>query len=150
MKCPGAIDPGFLLECESLHLGDILVRCVLLLILTTALDKFDDYKSTLDGLATRDDLSVEQKVKALQEKEHRLRESTPTATNAERANAARQRQRQGAPRTKKPDSTAADRKLKCFCCGSEDHLFGSCKYRSLVREQRIKDEEEEEEAKGTT
>ncbi|KAG6018626.1 hypothetical protein E4U19_008229, partial [Claviceps sp. Clav32 group G5] len=28
------------------------------------------------------------------------------------------------------------------------HLFGTCKYRSLVREQRIKDEEEE--AKGNT
>ncbi|KAG6095449.1 hypothetical protein E4U31_005796 [Claviceps sp. LM219 group G6] len=44
-------------------------------------------KYEIDSLASRDDLSVEQKVKALQEKKHRLRESTPTATNAERANA---------------------------------------------------------------
>ncbi|KAG6263514.1 hypothetical protein E4U47_007361, partial [Claviceps purpurea] len=114
----------------------------LLLILTTALDKENEYRSTVDSLASRDDLSVEQKVKALQKKEHRLRESTPTETNAERANAARQRQRQGAPRTKQQDSNASDDKPKCFCCDSTDHVFGRCKYRNLVRKQRIKDEED--------
>ncbi|KAG5931212.1 hypothetical protein E4U60_006337 [Claviceps pazoutovae] len=82
----------------------------LLLILTTALNKDNEYRSTIDSLASLDDLSVEQKAKALQEKEHRLRESTPTATNAERANAARQRQRQRAPRTKQQDSNASDYK----------------------------------------
>ncbi|KAG6077723.1 hypothetical protein E4U15_004564, partial [Claviceps sp. LM218 group G6] len=109
----------------------------LLSILTTALDMDNEYRSTIDSLASRDDLSVEQKVKALQEKEHRLRESTPTATNAERANAARQCQRQGAPRTKQQDSTASDRKPKCFCCGSTDHLLETCKYRSLIRKRGL-------------
>ncbi|KAG5916037.1 hypothetical protein E4U61_004011 [Claviceps capensis] len=119
----------------------------LLLNLTTALDKDNEYKSTTDSLASRDDLSVEQKANALQEMEHRLRETTPAATNAERVNAVRQRQRQGDPRTKQQDSNASDDKSKCFCCDSTDYLFGRCKYRDLVRKQRIKDEEDA--AKGT-
>ncbi|KAG6116813.1 hypothetical protein E4U14_008354 [Claviceps sp. LM454 group G7] len=87
----------------------------LLLILTTALDKDNEYRSTVDILASRDDLSVEQKAKTLQDQECASADRLRRPTKTERAIAARN-QRQEVPRTKRRDSNASDDATTCFCC----------------------------------
>lgn len=114
----------------------------LLLILTLALQKQGRYTAVIDGFLTAQSLSVDEKVKILQEKETRLQDLEPRSNSKERAHAAWRQHKQvyrHPNHQSRRDSNSSEQSMtgiaqECFCCGSADHFVADCEFQAASRE----------------
>ncbi|KAG5941537.1 hypothetical protein E4U60_007872 [Claviceps pazoutovae] len=111
----------------------------LLMTLTMALDKDNEYRSAVGSLASRDDLSVEPKVKALQEKEYSLHELVPTTTKTERRTQPDVNAKKSLERS---DGTATllTRRLHASAAAQLNIWLPDASTESWPKKQRIKDD----------
>lgn len=114
----------------------------LLLILTIALQKQGRYTAVVDGFMTQQSLTVDEKIKILQEKESRLGDMKPRSASKERANAAWRQHKEvyrHPNHQSRRSSDASDHSMtgvsrECFCCGSADHFVADCEFQAASRE----------------
>lgn len=122
----------------------------LFLILTLALQKQGQYTAVIDGFLTQQSLTIDEKIKILQEKEARLDDSKVN----ERAHAAWRQHREvyrhpnhrSRRHSHSSDSDTSMNNLPttCYCCGSADHWVAECKYQAASREYARKLREKDE------
>ncbi|KAI1003498.1 hypothetical protein K3495_g4707 [Podosphaera aphanis] len=104
---------------------------VLFHVLTSALYKAKRYTGVLDGFMTQN-LSVEESLKILQEKESQVREAELVKVTS----LAARRQKVFDRRNSGSDSDVemVDLTTKYYCCGSKEHFVADCEYQAASNE----------------
>ena len=102
----------------------------LLIILTSALP--ETYQSTVDTLNIQTNLTVEDQLKHLQNKEERITLSAVN-TDKESGHAARSRRRSREFSKRRRSSTHSSHRRTCLLCGDDDHYFKACPLKSDIQ-----------------